>query len=400
VKHEQSSKPVLLLTEGDPWGEPKGGQTTFAKHLLTAFGPKLAVSSHCNDLSIPKGYWIQRQFKDHSVWFLNRGPVYHGKDKKPLIPARISAYFRAMLYMRQIRKKEFSGLLLDSPEMLFAAFPYIWQSICYRFAGVNNPVANSRYPWARVLGHGFEQIFISCLKRVNPDVMIAAADQDAIEEFFKRTSGKLNRARFFQFPTRVDTEMFLPMDKNEVRRVLGIPENTKVFVATGRLCWIKGWDLLLEAFVEIRKRYADSLLIFVGDGEDHAKLESLSKLLDIYDHIRISGFLPQREVVRYMNAADVCVVASHREGWSLAMCEMIACGKPVVSTDVSGSRDMVVDGLNGFVVSKRDPTEYCRKVLGAMELTHASEHSLFISQNYALTNLSCALSSLWPQLKK
>lgn len=394
------SSPVLLLTEGDPWGSPTGGQTTFAKHLLTAFGPRFAVSSNCEDETVPIGEWIQRIYAREPVWFFNRGSLKRNNNKKPLVPARIQAYFNARQFLPEIRKKQFGGLFLDSPEMLFAAAPYKWESVCYRFAGVNNPVANSRYPWARAFGGWFEKCHIASLMRMNPDVMIAAADHAAIEDFYHRTDNVLNRSRFHQFPTRVDTDMFYPIECQEARKSLSLPLDAKIFVATGRLCWIKGWDLLLEALVYLQQKYPESILIFVGDGEDHAKLEALAKALGVLKNVQITGFVPQPDVVRYMNAADVCLVGSHREGWSLAMCEMITCGKAVVSTDVSGAWDMVQDGKNGYVVSVRDPDEYATAIGKAMNLKETAMHSLNLAEKYSVKRLAPELEALWDAIRE
>ena len=387
---------ILMVTDKDPWGEPTGGQTTFAKHLLFVYRERLAVSSHCQDKNIPIGKWIKRPFLGVPVWFFNRGLVKLAKDKKPFIPSRLSAYLNARFFMPKIREMLFQGLIIDSPEMLFASAKYSWESVCFSFAGVNNPVTNSRYPWARIFGKTYEYYFVSCLNNLNPDVIIAAADRTAIDEFFLRTSSALDRSRFHQFPTRVDTDLFYPMSTPEVRRKLDVSLTAKVFVATGRLCWIKGWELLLESLVYIKEQYADALLIFVGDGEDHEKIEKRAKELGVYNNIRITGFVPQSVVVQYMNAADVCVVASHLEGWSLAMCEMIGCGKPVVSTNVSGARNMILEGLNGYVVCDRNPAVYAEQICRSMELLNATQHSLQLAQRYAVKNLAADLTALWP----
>lgn len=389
---------VLLLTEGDPWGMPTGGQTTFAKHLLIAFKSRLAISSFCDEKSIPVGKWIQRSYGDSLIWFFNRGSMKWAKDSKPLIPGRIQAYFKTRKFMRKIREIEFSGLFIDSPEMLFAVSPYSWKSVCYRFAGVNNPVANSRYSRSRALGKYFEKYHIATLNRMNPDVIIASADQDAIDEFHERTGNILDQSRFYQFPTRVDTELFFPIDNLQARMRLDLPLEIRIFVATGRLCWIKGWDLLLDALANIKKELPNSILIFVGDGEDHNILASRAKALCVYENIKITGFIPQQDVALYMNAADVCLVASHREGWSLAMCEMLACGKPVVTTNVSGAQDMVKNGRNGYIVSERDPKLYANAVFKAINLENANEYSLKISEKYAVKNLAHELRELWGPL--
>jgi glycosyltransferase involved in cell wall biosynthesis len=169
-------------------------------------------------------------------------------------------------------------------------------------------------------------------------------------------------------------------------------------VVTGRLCWIKGWELLLEAVKILKCSIFKIRLIFVGDGEDRASLEKKASLVGLTENVQITGFISQFEVVKYINASDVCIVGSYQEGWSLAMCEIIACGKTLVSTDVSGARDMVHNGRNGFVVMERTPEVYAKAIMEAMQLPNAKIHSLQISERYALKNLAKDLGSLWGPL--
>jgi glycosyltransferase involved in cell wall biosynthesis len=388
---------AVFITAKDPWGEPSGGQSTFAKHLLNAYGDSLAFTSDCNE-ALPVGEWVERKYKNQVIKFLSRGSTHQKKDKKPFIPARVPTYFRARQYMAKIYSLGIRNVFTDSPEFLLALSGRHWESVCYRFAGVNNPVAFSRYPWLRFLGGSYEWLMLKTLQKVNPDVMIAAADQRAIDAFFERTRAKLDRSKFHQFPTRVDTELFCPMPRDSVRQELCFSQDRLILVATGRLCWIKGWDLLLEALNVLVKSRPDTQLIFVGDGEDHQAVIQRSKQLGVYKNILITGFLPQAEVVKYINAADVCTVASHREGWSLAMCEILACGQRIVSTDVSGARDMVHQGKNGFIVSGREPEDYANAILDSLELVGASEYSLKISSKYAVNQLVRDLGSIWSPL--
>jgi glycosyltransferase involved in cell wall biosynthesis len=384
---------------GDPWDDPIGGQATFAKQLLIAFGSKMAVSSQCNDPTVPIGKWICRFFRGTPICFFNRGQVNTRRDKKPLIPLRVQAFFKAKFYLPKIREKEFDGVLIDSPELLFAAMSHQWNSICYSFAGLNNPVLNSRYRFLRIFGWLFEKVFINCLLRSKPDILIAAADKKAIFDFHCRTNNFLNSSKFHQFPTRVDTEVFHPSPMAIARNEVDLPLRYQVFVVIGRISWIKGWDFLLEAFCLFKELYSYSMLVFVGDGEDHLKLEKKARYLNIFKNIRITGFLPQKDVVNYLNSADVCLVGSHAEGWSLAMCEMLACGKPIVSTNVSGVQDMIIDGCNGFVVPNRDPKDFSKAMIRALSLDAAS-YSLSLSQRYSVKNLASDLGNLWFPLKE
>lgn len=388
---------ILLLTGKDPWADPTGGQTTFARHLIMAFGSQMAVSSHSEDPRLSKGKWIKRTFEGEKIWFFNRGPLKN--DHKPPYPERIEVYLKAKKFMFQLWKNDFKGILLDAPELLFAAKKFHWRSACYSFAGVNNPVENSRYLWARFFGTIFEKYFIQSLKQLHPDVMIAAADTKAIEGFLKRIAVTSENFHLHKFPTRVDTNLFKPIPKASVREKLNIPQQSKVIVATGRLCWVKGWDLILKSVSYLKRSFPDILVFLVGDGEDHSKILNLAKALGITENVRITGFLPQEEVVCYMNAADVCIVGSYKEGWSVAMCEMIACGKKIVSTDVSGATDMIIEGLNGYIAKGRDPKNFAKTIKKAIDLPSATEHSLKIAKKFSLSTLRNDLKAIWPLLQ-
>ncbi|HLV39930.1 glycosyltransferase family 4 protein, partial [Xanthomarina sp.] len=309
---------------------------------------------------------------------------------------RIDAYFNAKKYLKPIRKANIRNVFIDSPEVLLAVYKKEWDSVCYRFAGVNNPVSHSRFTWAKKFGGFFEKSLVQALKKIKILTILASADQDAIQEFHERTNNILNTVNFHQFPTRVNTDFFMPSDLLLERGKLKLSLEQTIFVATGRISFIKGWDFLLDSFRIFMQNYSpNALLIFVGDGEDKSKLLERAKEIGIEQNILLTGFQKQTTVLSYMNSADVCLVGSLKEGWSLAMCEMISCGKPVVSTDVSGAKDMVKEGKNGYVVKERIAEVYSEHMFLATQLKNAKKHSLEISAKYAVKNLSNDLAKYW-----
>jgi glycosyltransferase involved in cell wall biosynthesis len=179
---------------------------------------------------------------------------------------------------------------------------------------------------------------------------------------------------------------------------LGLSPRRLTLVACGRLNWVKGWPFLLEVLKSILQRDPTAQLIFVGDGEDRSRIERETARMYLDNHVKITGFVSQAVVHDYLNAADVGVVGSHAEGWSLAMLELLACGKPLVSTDVSGARDMIRPGKNGFVCSQRQPDQFAAEVLRAAHLTGASEVSLEIAAAYSMNRLAADLGRLWKPL--
>jgi glycosyltransferase involved in cell wall biosynthesis len=137
----------------------------------------------------------------------------------------------------------------------------------------------------------------------------------------------------------------------------------------------------------------------VGDGEDRSRLERAARALGLEADVRITGFQKPEAMPLYYNAADVVVFGSHREGWSNAMLEALACGKPIVSTAVSGAADLIQDGRNGFVLAGRDPRAFARAMQSALALPEAEAVSVGIACRYSVEGIGALMRDLWPALR-
>lgn len=159
-------------------------------------------------------------------------------------------------------------------------------------------------------------------------------------------------------PCGVDLELFRPLDREEVRRGLGL-EGSPIVLFVGRLDKLKGIERLVEAFGMIANPHC--CLIVIG-GDDYSKtilarLQTLAAHLGIADRVKFIGAVPQRELPRYYAAADVVAVPSYSETFGLVALEAIACGTPVVSADVGAARLIIKEGFSGAVVSCNEPRE-------------------------------------------
>jgi glycosyltransferase involved in cell wall biosynthesis len=385
----------LLIDSSDFQAFPPGGPLAHSRQLLAAFGPRLALVGICTD-GTPTGRWVERELDGRRYHFFGLGRRRPGAVR-PLVPARLQQLLRLTRHRRGILSLGVRAAFVQAPEDLIAVSRWGLDRLCYQLHGVENPLAVlPRYAWGGPLARWFDRLTFSALEQA--EVILASADDAAIDRLVARSRGRLARERVVRFPTHYDPDVFGPGDpreRAEARRALGWAEGEPVAVCVGRLNQVKGWDLLLAAFEELRRAVPAARLCFVGDGEDRPTLEARLAERGLADRVAVTGFQPPREVARHLRAADLAVVGSHREGWSVAMLEALACGLPMVATDVSGARELVRPGENGFVVEAREPGAFAQAMAAALRLPRAREVSLALAADYRLDRLAARLGARW-----
>jgi glycosyltransferase involved in cell wall biosynthesis len=272
-----------------------------------------------------------------------------------------------------------------------------WKSLAYCFPGIENPLEQSRYAWARPFSRTFDCLLFRALQKC--DLILASSDKRAIRRLVNRSNGAIPIGKVVEWATRVDTEVFYPDDKNQIRLSLGLGLDECVIAFCGRLNRVKGWDLALDAFHSYLERYKSATLCILGEGEDRGVVGRRIVDLGISSRVRLLGSVSSAIVAKYYNAADVVISTSIYEGWSTSVLEALACGKPVISTDVSGARDVIRDGANGYVVSSRDPAGVADAIASALKLPDVASNSLRIAERYSLGSLRAELQVLWPAIR-
>ena len=150
-------------------------------------------------------------------------------------------------------------------------------------------------------------------------------------------------------PFGVDTELFKPSQKKgDGTFVIG---NVKTLSAN------YGIDLLIRAFANVCAKNPERQvkLRIVGDGPDKAKLQELSQELGVDDRTEFVGFVDNHRLPEIYNSFDVSVSLSYKESFGVVAVEAMACGCPVVTSDADGFREVVEDGVTGFIVPKGNP---------------------------------------------
>ncbi len=157
-------------------------------------------------------------------------------------------------------------------------------------------------------------------------------------------------------PIGVDTERFRPLDQSEARSRMGIPVDEETLLYVGRLDRIKGADVLLRAAGLLVERPRLHIR-FVGgevDADYAEELRTLAAELDIADRVSWIGTVPNDELPWYYAAADMVIVPSYSESYSIVAAEAMACGMPVVASNVPGPASFIEDGVSGRLVASGD----------------------------------------------
>ena len=179
------------------------------------------------------------------------------------------------------------------------------------------------------------------------------------------------RERMVVVGNGVDTDRFHPMDRSAARAALGITANAPVLVSVGGLTERKGFHRVIEVLPQLRERHPGLQFLIIGgasaEGDWGPQLRRQRDELGLQDCVRFLGTLSPDALREPMSAADVFVLATRNEGWANVFLEAMACGLPVVTTDVGGNREVVSDPALGQIVPLGDAVALSRALDDALE---------------------------------
>jgi glycosyltransferase involved in cell wall biosynthesis len=194
----------------------------------------------------------------------------------------------------------------------------------------------------------------------------------AVSEQIRRTliDGGAAAGRVVTVLNGIDPSVFHREAGNgtDVRSALGIPATAPVLGSIGRLEPQKRYDLLIEAFLEVRRHAADPWLLIAGDGSEQEALAALVQRHGLESRCRLLGH--RTDVKDILRALDVFVQSSDYEGTPNVVLEAMAMETPVVATTAGGTEQLIDDGVHGLLVPPGRSEPIAAAIIRALDDPH------------------------------
>jgi glycosyltransferase involved in cell wall biosynthesis len=192
-------------------------------------------------------------------------------------------------------------------------------------------------------------------------------------------------------PKGVDAEQFRP-DGPSLRHALRLDDKC-VVITVARLVPLKNLRLLLDAIAIVRDRVQRVHLVIVGEGPEAGALKQYAAELDLTDAVTFVGYLAQRDTPPAYRAADVFALSSDFDNSPNVVLEAMACGLPVVTTDVGGVREFVADGTGGRIVPPKNAAALAAALESYLESPLAARDAGIHNRRLAVNEFSWRASA-------
>ncbi len=247
------------------------------------------------------------------------------------------------------------------------------------------------------------------LRRADRIVVATLAELTQLRFLYKADASKM-----VVIPPGVNVSRFYPIPSDEAKMYIGLQPEDRMILFVGRIEPLKGVDTLLEAMscLQMKESRPVHLAIIGGDPSaspeemnvEMARLKNLCEVLGLDQSVVFLGVRDQDKLSYYYSAAEVVVMPSHYESFGMVALEAMACGTPVIASEVGGLAYLVRDGETGFTIPAEEPETLCEKLswlLNDDEL-HAkmSAQAAAYAQDYAWEKIAKQIVDVYEGLGK
>jgi len=297
-----------------------------------------------------------------------------------------------------------SGLAAASLSDLWAGAPIV--HMFHTLGEMKNRIARSdeeREGAYRVQGEK------QALGRANRIVVSTLAELTQLRFLYKADPNKM-----VVIPPGVNVSRFYPIPSDEAKMYVGLKPQDRMVLFVGRIEPLKGVDTLIEAMscLQLKEKKPVHLAIIGGDPAaspeemtvEMARLQTMCDALGVDQSVVFLGKRDQDKLPYYYSAAEVVVMPSHYESFGMVALEAMACGTPVIASEVGGLAYLVRDGETGFTIPAEEPETLCEKLswlLNDSELHQTmSQRAVEYAQDYAWEKIAKQIVEVYDGLVK
>lgn len=293
---------------------------TFVTSTLHAGGSERVMSLLANTFA-QKGYEVE-------IVCINKHLVFYPIDEKVKVwfaedEVKSLSILKKVFWLRNHIKN-------DRPDVVIAFMLEVYCVTLASLIGVSVPVISSERIDPHFFGRAKGLLRWLLLRRTTHLVVQTVR----IKDFY---SAKL-QSRTTIIPNPVTDKVFSLTPTLKQKRI----------IAVGRLAYQKNYPMMFRAFAKVHHDFPDWQLVVYGNGPQKDEIRGVIERLGMEGHIILAG--KSDHVVEEMNKSSLFVMSSDYEGMSNALLEAVCVGLPVISTDVSGARDLITEGVNGYIV--------------------------------------------------
>jgi len=363
---------ILGLIDFENWnnknGSIIGGSTGVIKSIL----PYLKA-----DNIYLMGITSERKKLFKEVKFINNikifPVVYIPSSTK--MPIRMHAFWYSRKINRILNKKIICSVYSHSEEMSYWIRSGI--KVLYHMHGSTNALKKAK---VRLFRNWLLQLLWENVRKKN---ILNATNIIAIDQLCFDLVKRHHRSdNVLLIPNFVDSSVYYR--SNEVSELIGTIKE-KILLFVGRIEEVKGLELFVDTLSELNNREPGKWKgVIVGKGSNE---EVIRNYISIHSETSLFYFtgsvFDENEMRKIYNHASVLMISSHFEGIPMVVLESLACGTPVVSTDVGGINTFISDGKTCFVNKKRDPIEFSDLIENVLSIIKLNSNEFRFSSSYA-----------------
>jgi len=348
-------------------GQETGGMNVYVKDLSHEFsrqGIDIDIYTRSQDPTLPRITWIDDkvrviQIKAGPERPYNKNDIYHHLDE----------FAERVLVHDEFYDIMFAHYWLSG--LVGLRLRHVWGTpvvqMFHTLAALKNQIAQTQRELEPPQRINCER---ELMHRVNHLIAATPIDKHHMLEHYGAPENKISIV-----PPGVNLQRFQPIDKAVARQQLGIPSEHQMILFVGRIQPLKGIDVLLKALALIKRSDAQlmndvCLAIIGGDPNTTSEAEqiemkrllTLRQQLGLEDMVTFLGSKNHDDLINYYSAAEIVVIPSNYESFGLVAVEAMACGTPVIASDVGGLTFSVADGFNGYLFPVRDAEALAHKI--------------------------------------